>query len=77
MVIFSSISCKNCSNVWNRDVKGATNIYKISKNAINDIELPKYLCREKKDEEVKKTKNKVFQMKQIKKSVKVDVLTKS
>ena len=43
------ISCKNCSNVWNRDVNGATNIYRITKNAINGLERPKYLYREKKN----------------------------
>ena len=32
---------------------GATNIYKIAKNAINELERPKYLCREKKKENVK------------------------
>ena len=28
-------------------------IYKIVKNAINGIERPKYLCREKKDDNIK------------------------
>lgn len=77
MLVHGLISCKNCSNVWNRDVNGATNIYKIAKNAINGIERPKYLCREKKDEEVKQVKKKVVQKKQVKKSVRVDALTKS
>lgn len=29
--------------VWNKDVNGAFNIYRIAKNAINGIERPKYL----------------------------------
>ena len=32
--------------MWNRDVNGATNIYKIAKNAILEKPRPKYLCRE-------------------------------
>ena len=47
------LTCKKCSGVWNRDVNGATNIYRIAKNAINELERPKYLCREKKDENIK------------------------
>ena len=81
ILVHGLISCKNCFNVWNRDVNGATNIYRIAKNAINGLERPKYLCREKKDddkvEKPKKEKvNKVVQ-KKAKKSVKVVALTKS
>ena len=43
------MTCKKCSGVWNRDVNGATNIYKIAKNAIKKEERPKYLCRDKKE----------------------------
>jgi len=80
------LTCKKCSGVWNRDVNSATNIYIIAKNAINGLERPKYLCREKKDENIKvdnlkpkKEKVKKVVQKKIKanKSVKVVALTKS
>ena len=80
------IKCKTCLGVWNRDVNGATNIYRIAKNAINGLERPKYLCREKKDydkveklkkDKVKKDKVKKVVQKKAKKSVKVVALTKS
>jgi hypothetical protein len=63
-------------------VNGATNICRIAKNAINGLERPKYLCREKKDDNIKVEKhkkekvNKVIQ-KKAKKSVKVVALKKS
>ena len=76
-----NFSCKNCKAVWNRDVNGATNICRIAKNAINGLERPKYLCREKKDdnkvEKPKKDKVKKVVQKKAKKSVKVVALTKS
>jgi transposase len=53
ILVHGLLTCKKCSGVWNRDVNGATNIYKIAKNAINGLERPKYLCREKKEENVK------------------------
>jgi hypothetical protein len=78
------IKCQTCLGVWNRDVNGATNIYRIAKNAINGLERPKYLCREKKDENIKVEKpkkdkvKKVVQKKvKVNKSVKVVALTKS
>jgi len=76
------LTCKKCSGVWNRDVNSATNIYRIAKNAINELERPKYLCREKKDENIKvekpkKDKVKIVVQKKAKKSVKVVALTKS
>jgi hypothetical protein len=76
------LTCKKCSGVWNRDVNSATNIYRIAKNAINGLERPKYLCREKKGEDVKvekpkKEKIKKDVQKKSKKSVKVVALTKS
>ena len=76
------LTCKKCYSVWNRDVNSATNIYRIAKNAINGLERPKYLCREKKDEDVKvekpkKEKIKKDVQKKAKKSVKVVALTKS
>ena len=76
------IKCQTCLGVWNRDVNGATNIYRIAKNAIDGLERPKYLCREKKDENIKVEKpikekiKKVVQKKQ-KKSVEVVALTNS
>ena len=41
------LRCKNkkCGCYWNRDVNGATNIYKIAYNAVNNKERPKYLQR--------------------------------
>ena len=35
------ICCKNGFGYWNRDVNGATNIYKIAYNVINNKERPK------------------------------------
>ena len=59
-------------------------IYIIAKNAINGLERPTYLCREKKDENIKvdnlkhKKVKKVVQKKvKANKSVKVITLTKS
>ena len=82
ILVHGAIRCKNCKAVWNRDVNGATNICRIAKNAINGIERPKYLCREKKDENIKvekpkKEKVKKIVQKKVNKSVKVDALTKS
>jgi hypothetical protein len=47
------------------------------KNAINGLERPKYLCREKKDENIKAEKHKKVVQKKAKKSVEVVALTKS
>ena len=82
ILVHGAIRCKNCKAVWNRDVNGATNIYRIAKNAINGTERPKYLCREKKEDNVKvekpkKEKVKKIVQKKVNKSVKVDALTKS
>jgi len=82
ILVHGALRCKNCEAVWNRDVNGATNIYRIAKNAINGLERPKYLCREKKDENVKVEKPKKEKVKKVvqkkaKKSVKVVALTKS
>ena len=51
ILVHGLIKCKTCLGVWNRDENGATNIYRIAKNAINELERPKYLCREKKDDD--------------------------
>ena len=81
ILVHGALRCKNCEAVWNRDVNGATNICRIAKNAINGLERPKYLCREKKDdnkiEKPKKEKVKKVVQKKAKKSVKVVALTKS
>ena len=81
ILVHGALRCKNCEAVWNRDVNGATNICRIAKNAINGLERPKYLCREKKDdnkvEKPKKEKVKKIVQKKAKKSVKVVALTKS
>ena len=34
-------------------MNGTTNICRIAKNAINGLERPKYLCREKENENIK------------------------
>ena len=82
ILVHGLLKCKTCNNVWNRDVNSATNIYRITKNAINGLERPKYLCREKKDENIKVEKPKKVKVKKVvqkkaKKSVKVVALTKS
>jgi len=48
-LVHGLISCKSCSNVWNRDCNGAKNIYKIVYNSINKLERPSYLCRKSSD----------------------------
>ena len=73
ILVHGLLTCKKCLGVWNRDVNSATNIYRIAKNAINGLERPKYLCREKKDDDKVK---KVVQ-KKANKSVKVVALTNS
>ena len=45
VLIHGLISCKNGYGYWNRDVNGATNIYKIAYNAINNKARPNYLTR--------------------------------
>ena len=45
ILIHGLICCKNGCGYWNRDVNGATNIYKIAYNAINNKERPNYLSR--------------------------------
>ena len=44
-LVHGLISCNSCSNVWNRDCNGATNIYKIAYNSIHNMNRPSYLCR--------------------------------
>jgi len=81
VLVHGALRCKNCEAVWNRDVNGATNICRIAKNAINGLERPKYLCREKKEDinvekPIKEKVKKVVQ-KKANKSVGVVALTKS
>ena len=45
VLVHGLIRCKNGCGYWNRDTNGATNIYKIAYNAINNKERPKYLSR--------------------------------
>jgi hypothetical protein len=47
VLIHVLIFCKNVCGYWNIDVNGATNIYKIAYNAINNKERPNYLSRSK------------------------------
>jgi len=47
ILVHGLIRCKSCSKLWNRDCNGATNIYKIAENIINNQERPDYLCRKK------------------------------
>ena len=77
ILVHGLIKCQTCLGVWNRDVNSATNIYRIAKNAINGLERPKYLCREKKDENIKVEKPKKVVQKKAKKSVEVVASTNS
>ena len=45
IIVHGLICCKNGCGYWNRDVNGATNIYKIAYNAINNKERPNYLSK--------------------------------
>ena len=45
VLVHGLIRCKNGCGYWNRDTNGATNIYKIAYNAINNKERPNYLSR--------------------------------
>ncbi len=45
ILVHGLIRCKNGCGYWNRDVNGATNIYRIAYNAINNKKRPDYLCR--------------------------------
>lgn len=88
-LVHGVLCCKNCDAVWNRDVNGSTNIYKVAFNAINGIERPIHLCRDvnktinkkqktiKKVKIVKKKKINVVLNKKVNKSVVVDATTKS
>ena len=45
ILVHGLLCCKNGCGYWNRDVNGATNIYKIAYNVINNKERPNYLSR--------------------------------
>ena len=47
VIVHGLLCCKNGCGYWNRDVNGATNIYKIAYNAINNKGRPNYLSRSK------------------------------
>jgi hypothetical protein len=47
VLVHGLICCNNGCGYWNRDVNGATNIYKIAFNAINNKARPSYLSRSK------------------------------
>ena len=44
-LVHGLLKCKTYESVWNRDCNGATNIYKIAYNKINNLERPNFLCR--------------------------------
>jgi len=44
-LVHGLLKCKTCDGVWNRDCNGATNIYKLSYNAIHKVDRPIYLSR--------------------------------
>jgi len=47
VLVHGLLHCKKECGYWNRDVNGATNIYKIAYNAINKKDRPIYLSRSK------------------------------
>ena len=68
------LKCKTCKTMWNRDVNSATNIYRIAKNAILQKARPKYLCRDKKEDNNENDNKKI---KSTKEKVKVNKSTKN
>lgn len=46
-LVHGLLRCKSGCGLWNRDVNGAKNIYKIVYNHINGLDRPLYLCRSK------------------------------
>jgi hypothetical protein len=79
ILVHGLLKCKICGSVWNRDVNASTNIYRIAMNAINKVDRPKYLCRDKIDDNKKELDEKPKKKKKIKhnNSVGVDASTKS
>jgi hypothetical protein len=60
IIVHRLICSKNGCGYWNRDVNGATNIYKIAYNAINKKEIPNYLSRSKNLSGRRTTKTKIY-----------------
>lgn len=58
-LVHGVIRCKNCQAVWNRDVNGATNIYRIAKQAIFGKPRPDYLSRSKIEINIRKLTERV------------------
>ena len=52
-LVHGLLRCKSGCGLWNRDRNGSSNIYKIAENAINNLERPSYLCREKSNHPLK------------------------
>jgi len=46
-LVHGLLRCKSGCGLWNRDVNGSKNIYKIAFNHINGLKRPFYLCRNK------------------------------
>ena len=46
------LKCKTCDGIWNRDCNGAKNIYKVSENYINGLDIPLNLQRKKNKSDV-------------------------
>lgn len=47
ITVHGLLSCKNCKVLWNRDENSSNNIYMIAKHAINGLERPLHLQRNK------------------------------
>jgi hypothetical protein len=45
ILVHGLLRCKSGCGLWNRDVNGVKNIYKIAYNHINGLKRPLYLCR--------------------------------
>ena len=45
-LVHGLLRCKSGCGLWNRDRNGSSNIYKIAYQAIHNLEIPNYLCRE-------------------------------
>ena len=43
-LIHGLITCKKCSNVWNRNSNGATNIYKNSRKSFTPLKILSFKC---------------------------------
>ena len=75
LVQIKSCALSRIINFYVTDVNSATNIYRIAKNAILQKPRPKYLCKDKKEDNDKKNDNK--KIKSTKEKVKVNRSTKN